>query len=563
MPLRARRRGSRAGKRRAGATHLSIFVIAGLLSAWALVAPTISYASPPSSFHSLIESVSTAPRLVSARGGTVTVTGKIEHATSCQLELLSRQSVPVVYSHSAKSCASGSYSARVTIGANPSPVSRVVAFALVARNQSSSFTGPFYVELGPLPAPAVLSVSGSPSQLGPQGGRLTVTARLKHAISCQLELLSRQSFPVVYASNVRPCTSSFTAHVVIGANPSPVHRTVALALVARDGTSAFTGYFDVGMAASLRPVTTTTPPAAATTLPPAATTTVPAATTTVPTVTTTVPSTVTTTTVATSGVPQTTSDNWSGYEVTGGPYTVASGTFTIPYIANNARCEAHVSEWVGIDGGTAADTSLIQAGIDESETDPSTGQCTPGEFWLWPWWEVLPGPETRPSWTGPNVSAGDEIAVTIWQSSGSTWAIRITDETSGGSFSSYVSYDGPGQTAEWIVEAGANLAACGTVIDSKGVCPLAPYTNSGGEEPAVTWSNLGLTTPTANTWYAVTMVQNGVAVSTPAPYMTNSNNDVTGFTVSYTGNGNSQLRQPALAAIGRVPNGKFLHPIFH
>ncbi len=545
-----------AGKRRAGAPHLVTFVLLGLVGAWALVAPTISDASPPSVSQAIIESVSAAPSPLSAAGGVVTVTGKVQHATSCQLEMLSRQSFPVVYSHSAKSCTTGRYLAHVTVGANPSPVSRTVAVALVARNHSSSYSGRFYITLAAQLAPGVPSVSVSPSALPSRGGQVMVTARVKHASSCQLELLSKQSFPVVYASNVRPCASNFTAHIIVGGNPSPVYRTVAFALVVRGGSSAFTGHFYVGLAAPPPPKTTTT-------LPVAATTTLPAATTTLPAATTTLPSATTTTTVASSGVQQTTSDNWSGYDVTGGPYTVASGTFTIPYIDNNASCDAHVSEWVGIDGATAADTSLIQAGIDESETDPSTGQCTPGEFWLWPFWEVLPAPETKPSWTGPNVSAGDVIAVTISQTSGSTWAIGLTDETSGGSFSTYASYDGPGDTAEWVVEAGTDLTTCGTVVSSTGVCPLAPYTNTDDQEPGVTWSNLGLTTPTANTWYAVTMVQNGVSVSTPSPYTTNSNNDVTGFTVSYTGNENSQLRAPALSEIGRVPKGKFLHPIFH
>jgi len=43
----------------------------------------------------------------------------VENATSCQLELLSRQSFPVVYSHDpTTACQDGSYSAFVTIGTN-------------------------------------------------------------------------------------------------------------------------------------------------------------------------------------------------------------------------------------------------------------------------------------------------------------------------------------------------------------------------------------------------------------------------------------------------------------
>jgi len=155
--------GGRRARPRVTAKHLSTFAIAGLLGAWALVAPTISDASAPSTSRALIESVSATPSTLSASGGIVTVTGTISHATSCQLGLLSHQSFPVVYSNSPKSCSSGNFSARITIGANPSSISRNVAFDLVARNASSSFTAGFYVALEAPMAPTVISVSGSPS----------------------------------------------------------------------------------------------------------------------------------------------------------------------------------------------------------------------------------------------------------------------------------------------------------------------------------------------------------------------------------------------------------------
>ena len=72
--------------------------------------------------------------------------------------------------------------------------------------------------------------------------------RLKNASTCQLELLSRQDFAVIYASNVRPCSTGFTARVTIGANKTPVERHVAFALVARNGGRGFTGRFWVGAA---------------------------------------------------------------------------------------------------------------------------------------------------------------------------------------------------------------------------------------------------------------------------------------------------------------------------
>jgi hypothetical protein len=297
-------------------------------------------------------------------------------------------------------------------------------------------------------------------------------------------------------------TNAFTAHVTVSPNPTAVHRSITFALIARDGSSSFTGYLYVGLAG-------TTPPAAGptTTLPFAATTTTPAATTTLP------PS--ATTTVAGSGVQQVTSDNWSGYAVTGGPFTGASATFTVPAITTAASCAADVSTWVGIDGfhppGQPADNPLIQAGIDESDTDPTTDQCTPGTFWAWPWWEVLPAPEQLPTdWQGASVNAGDKVTVTIGQVSGDTWAMELTDDTGGGSFVADASFDGSGATAEWIVEASSDAGNC------NGVCPLAEYTNANDSEPGVTFSKLGLA-GTDSTWYQIAMVQGGLQVSRRPP----------------------------------------------
>ena len=124
------------------------------------------------------------------------------------------------------------------------------AMTLAAPASASSLVGP---------APSVLSAYATPSSLGPAGGEVTVTAKVKNALSCQLELLSSQSFPVVYSHN--PTTAcqdgSFSAHVVIGANPGPVKRTVAFALVARNASLSFVGRFYVSLA---RRVTSLAPP---------------------------------------------------------------------------------------------------------------------------------------------------------------------------------------------------------------------------------------------------------------------------------------------------------------
>jgi hypothetical protein len=150
------------------------------------------------------------------------------------------------------------------------------------------------------------------------------------------------------------------------------------------------------------------------------------------------------------------------------------------------------------------------------------------------------------------------VTVDIGQVSGTTWAIRITDDTSGGSFETEPAFNGPGSTAEWIVEAPTYSELCG------GQCPLAPYTDANGDEPGVTFSNLGLTGSVSD-WYQITMVQNGNQVSTPSAYSTNGNGGATGFAVSYTGD--SLLRTPGWridppGVQGKMPKGKLPNPIF-
>ncbi|HUC15232.1 MAG TPA: hypothetical protein VMS00_12335, partial [Acidimicrobiales bacterium] len=194
------------------------------------------------------------PSALGPAGGDVLVSGTVKNANTCQLVLLSSQSFPVVYADNpTTACRGGSYSAHITIGANPSATKRTVAFALVARDGTYTSRGYFYVALEPLLVPTVLSARATPSALGPPGGQVLVSGTVKNANTCQLLLLSNQSFPVVYSHN--PTTAcqggNYSANVTIGANPSVVKRTVAFALVARNGDYTSTGYFYVALAASL------------------------------------------------------------------------------------------------------------------------------------------------------------------------------------------------------------------------------------------------------------------------------------------------------------------------
>jgi hypothetical protein len=206
------------------------------------------------------------------------------------------------------------------------------------------------------------------------------------------------------------------------------------------------------------------------------------------------------------------SANWSGYVAGGGPYSVVKGTFTVPSPVSGTPSDGQVSEWVGVDGASSSDTSLIQAGVAES-ADPQS----PGGVSVQPWWEILPAAETNIS-TVP-VSVGDRVTVTIWHLGGTRWEINLTDDTNGHSYTTPPEqFTGAGSSAEWIVEAPAQCLA----QDQCQLTPLAPYS------PDVAFRDLGMS-GAETSLDQVTMVQGGQSVSTPSGLGSGQ------FSVRYTG----------------------------
>jgi hypothetical protein len=199
------------------------------------------------------------------------------------------------------------------------------------------------------------------------------------------------------------------------------------------------------------------------------------------------------------------SDNWSGYYVTGGPFTSVTGTFNVPSVAATRR-STDTAEWVGIDGAVTGNTSLIQAGVEERYD--ATSKLT--HFFAW--WEILPDAETLAPLT---VQAGDQVTVTIGELASGLWQILLTDDTTGQSYTTAQTYDGNGTTAEWIVEAPTS-AQTGAVLT------VGRYT------PNVSFSSLGLT-GAESTIKSVEMVQNSVTTSVPSGLSAN------GFVVTYGG----------------------------
>ena len=104
-----------------------------------------------------------------------------------------------------------------------------------------------------VPAPSVLAVSAAPSALSFHGGTVMVNGRVRNAATCQLRPQSHQGFAAVFARNSRRCSSTFSARITIGANPTTVPRTVALELIARNGNNSSTGRFLITLAPNVAP----------------------------------------------------------------------------------------------------------------------------------------------------------------------------------------------------------------------------------------------------------------------------------------------------------------------
>jgi Peptidase A4 family len=195
-----------------------------------------------------------------------------------------------------------------------------------------------------------------------------------------------------------------------------------------------------------------------------------------------------------------TSSNWSGYAITGGPFTRVTGNWVVPAVAKT-RHATYSSSWAGIDGFNNSD--LIQAGTEQDYYS--------GSAHYFAWWEILPAAETRISLS---VNAGDHVSVSIARGSSGTWTITLTDARSG-SFMTTKSYAGPGTSAEWIQEAptvGGRLAT----LAKYGSATFDPGT-ANGRSPGLVSNDGGV------------MIQKGVQVSTPSV----PDSDVDGFRLKY------------------------------
>jgi hypothetical protein len=143
------------------------------------------------------------------------------------------------------------------------------------------------------------------------------------------------------------------------------------------------------------------------------------------------------------GATLTGSYNWAGYAATAAnnTVTVSAGSWIQPAVTCSSK-DAYLSNWVGIDG--FSNSYLVQTGTGAS--------CVGGSAGYNAWWEVLPASETVIGTI--TVHAGDHFTASVtYTGSGSRFAIKITDTTTGATFSTTQTSTGsPRASAECIVE---------------------------------------------------------------------------------------------------------------
>lgn len=137
------------------------------------------------------------------------------------------------------------------------------------------------------------------------------------------------------------------------------------------------------------------------------------------------------------------STNWSGLAGTGSGIQGALGEWTVPAIKASSKA-LYSSSWVGVDGDGNDD--LIQTGTAQDTGSPRYTA----------WTEILPAPSVTIVTGGGSpapVKPGDKMEAYVSEVSQGTWTIYIEDTTQKWYYQNNFSYDGPGQSAEWIEEA--------------------------------------------------------------------------------------------------------------
>ncbi len=139
----------------------------------------------------------------------------------------------------------------------------------------------------------------------------------------------------------------------------------------------------------------------------------------------------------------TSSTNWAGWAVTGPTHSVSKVTASWIEPKIQGRCPStgqYASFWVGIDGYSSP--TVEQLGTDSD--------CSGGSPSYYAWYELYPaGSHLISSLT---ISPGDVISASV-SFAGGKFTLKLTDVTTGHSFSKTAKRSADRTSAEWIAEA--------------------------------------------------------------------------------------------------------------
>jgi hypothetical protein len=152
-----------------------------------------------------------------------------------------------------------------------------------------------------------------------------------------------------------------------------------------------------------------------------------------------------------------TSQNWAGYDATGGGFASVTASWVEPPIQASYSAETYAFFWVGLDG-------------DGSSTVEQTGTAAysqDGSVSYYAWYEMYPDPSI-PIY-GMTVSPGDEMAGTVTSDSPGDFTLTLLDDTTHDSFTTTQTN---GVTAPFSAEV---IAEAPTSIASGTIFPLADF----------------------------------------------------------------------------------------
>jgi len=141
-----------------------------------------------------------------------------------------------------------------------------------------------------------------------------------------------------------------------------------------------------------------------------------------------------------------TSPNWSGYDVIGGPFTTVTATWTQPRVSDGGSFLTDSAFWVGLDGDSADPVHDPSPTVEQIGTE---GYSISGRVYYDAWFEMYP---SKPVFLNLKknkargyylpIHAGDVITATVsWTPAGDTspegFTLSMVNQTTGQTFSTF------------------------------------------------------------------------------------------------------------------------------